>query len=82
MTTKKKNYNIVLRELHSKFVFSPAVSDNKDLYLNAYTMEMQHIFPGKYDLEEYFDSKIGKFSFRLKFESEEDETIFLLKYAD
>lgn len=43
--------------------------------------DMKNRYPGNYCVEEYFDSKIGKFSLRLKFENEAEETWWLLKYS-
>ena len=37
-------------------------------------------YPGNYVLEEYLDSKLLKVQYRLRFETPEDKTMFLLRY--
>lgn len=38
-------------------------------------------YPGNYIIDEYFDPAIQKFTSRLIFETPEDKTVFLLRYA-
>jgi hypothetical protein len=39
------------------------------------------MYPGSYIIDEYFDPVIQKFASRLIFETPEDKTVFLLRYA-
>ena len=41
---------------------------------------MQDFFPGPYSVEEYYDAKLGRFNYRLKFEDPKQETIWRIKY--
>jgi hypothetical protein len=41
---------------------------------------MQENFPGNYTVVHHFNSKTLTFTMKLKFESANDETFFLLKY--
>ena len=43
------------------------------------TERMKKKYPGNYIVEEYFDSNSLTFDLRLKFDTSEDEIIFLLK---
>lgn len=43
--------------------------------------QMQKFFPGNYELMESYDSKSMAIKYRLKFESEKEETWFRLKYG-
>jgi hypothetical protein len=38
-------------------------------------------FPGNYTLEEYYCPKYKKFQYRIRFDTPEDKTIFLLRYG-
>ena len=42
------------------------------------TERMKEQFPGNYVVEEYYDSGVHRFELRLKFDTPEDETWFLL----
>lgn len=48
----------------------------EEQYLKSYTNK----YPGNYVLEEYMDSKLLKVLYRLKFNTPEDKTVFLLRY--
>lgn len=41
---------------------------------------MQDFAPGPYTIEEYYDAKLGRFNYRLKFEDPKQETIWRIKY--
>lgn len=43
-------------------------------------LELQKHYPGKYELEEYYNSERMMFEYKLKFLKEEDEVWFRLKY--
>ena len=54
------------------------MSDFKANYDIA-TESMKSKYPGNYVVEEYYDSRTGGFGLRLKFDTPEDETFFLLQ---
>jgi len=43
--------------------------------------EMQKRYPGEYIVEEYYDVNHQRFRFRLKFNSPEEESLWLLKFS-
>lgn len=47
---------------------------------NRALLELQKHYPGKYELEEYYNSERMMFEYKLKFLTEEDEVWFKLKY--
>jgi hypothetical protein len=47
----------------------------------AYDM-FQRIAPGKYTVEERYNTEKYKFEFKLVFETPNEETVFYLKYGD
>ena len=53
--------------------------EDNDSYANKI---MQAHYPGPYTIECYFNSKIGGFGYRLKFEDPKEQTLWLLKYSD
>jgi len=48
----------------------------EEQYLKSYIKK----YPGNYVLEEYLDAKLLKVQYRLRFETPEDKTMFLLRY--
>jgi len=41
---------------------------------------MQDFFPGPYTVEEYYNSELNKFDYRLKFEDPKQELLWKIKY--
>ena len=48
----------------------------EEQYLKSYIKK----YPGNYVLDEYLDAKLLKVQYRLRFETPEDKTMFLLRY--
>jgi len=46
------------------------------------TSMMKKKYPGNYELEEYYDPEIMRFTFRLVFESPQEESLWMLKNSN
>ena len=60
------------------------VASTKDSHMLSKRMVPEFykdMYPGNYIIDEYFDPAIQKFASRLIFETPEDKTVFLLRYA-
>ncbi len=53
--------------------------DSDEEIIKTITEKMQHEWPGPYIVEEYFDSKRMSFALRLKFNSPQEETLWMIK---
>lgn len=78
-----KEFTVTVDELIDK-LGSPVSwfrENGADEKRERYIMEqLQKMYPGKYTLEEYYNSGTMSFKYRLKFDSEADEMWFMLKY--
>lgn len=54
--------------------------DMADASYEPATKRMQQRYPGNYIVEEYYNNKKHTWDLRLKFDTPEDETWFMLKY--
>ena len=43
--------------------------------------DLQRLYPGNYIVEEYYNVKAMKFDFRLKFENEQEEILWRIKWS-
>jgi hypothetical protein len=74
-TTSLSPFMKDLRLIFTSFTTQNAIV-KEEQYLKSYTKR----YPGNYVLEEYMDSKLLKVLYRLRFETPEDKTMFLLRY--
>jgi hypothetical protein len=79
LETKKVTWRGELRR-YRKSPFEQWDGTMMEHHLIRATEQMKEKYPGNYIVEEYFDPQILEFSLRLKFETPEEETLFLLKY--
>ena len=75
----KETWQDYLNRLHLTSLGGNAPSNVIDA-LVAQSLMQTH-YPGNYIVEEYYNSKQGKFTLRLKFESPPDETFFMLRWS-
>ena len=78
---KKKPWRDYLRALNPRPVFYISEDDlhHYEKHAAISLQRMQDHYPGNYTLEKYYDEDRG-YSYRLKFDTPQDETFFRLKY--
>jgi len=72
----------VLDDLHLRTTFNTVLKENDLECAEDATKIMQEKFPGEYVVEEDYDVDRLKFTYKLKFNSREDQVLFILKYGD
>lgn len=77
----KPKWQSLLEQIHSDYSFGRIVGDTSTDSLMKATARMQEKYPGDYIIEEYYDTDTMKFAYKLEFNSPEDQTVFILKYA-
>ena len=79
---KKKPWQDYLRGLQPRPAFYISEDDihHSEQHAAISLQRMQDHSPGNYTLEKYYDEDRG-YSYRLKFDTPQDETLFRLKYT-
>ena len=67
---------------YKKSPFENSVDTRMEYHLIRATEQMQEKYPGNYVVEEYYNGENFAFDLRLKFDTPDDEIMFLLKYEE
>lgn len=59
----------------------PSADSSQEEKLKQFTETMQDNFPGPYVVEEYYNPFACRFDYRLKFDSEQQETMWKIKWS-